>query len=326
MFWNAEVSPDKEPYKVLLKRGEWVDESRRNDDGTIRTIPYKIYYPVDHGLERLPVIIWSHGFGGNRDGAGFISRFLCAHGYVVVHPTHHGTDSSLWEGKEGHPWDILRQTKISRTTTLNRFKDIPFVLDRLEEWAKENPEAGDLMDFSSIGMSGHSFGALSTQVAAGQYFADENHELARLREPRISAGILYSPVPVADHLLDKIANLNDTNIYAPIEIPLLHMTGTKDDAPIGGMDYTHRLVVYEQSGCREKYILIQDESDHMVYNGTRGKLERNPLRDRHEEVIKMVALAYWQAKLGGDNAALAWLQGDGILNYLGDSATFKYSV
>ena len=113
-------------YKVLLKRGEFIDLSR---DG--RSIPYKIYYPVDHSLNKIPVIIWSHGFGGNRDGASFISRFLAAHGYIIIHITHIGTDSSLWEGKPGHAWDILREVKISRETTLNRMHDVPFVLDQL---------------------------------------------------------------------------------------------------------------------------------------------------------------------------------------------------
>ncbi len=324
MYWNPEISPDTEPSKVLLKRGEWVDESRHNDDGSVRTIAFKIYHPADHAYKSLPILIWSHGFGGNRDGAGFISRYLAAHGYAVLHITHTGTDSSLWEGKDGHPWDILRQTKISRATTLNRFKDIPFALDSLALWAKDNPEPGALMDFSNIGMSGHSFGALSTQVAAGQYFADENHELARLREPRIKAGILYSPVPVADHLLEKISDLKDTNIYEPIEIPLLHMTGTKDDAPIGDAPYTHRLVVYEKTGHPEKYLLIKEGADHMVYNGTRGKLDANQNRAKHEEIIKIMALAYWEAKLRGDEAALKWLLGRGVQDYLNDDASFKY--
>lgn len=326
MFWNTDIQPDQEPLKVLLKRGEFADPARHNDDGSPRIVPFKVYHPVDHNLESLPVIIWSHGFGGSRDGAGFLSRYLASHGYVVVHPTHIGTDSSLWEGKPGHPWDILRETKISRHTTLNRFYDLPFLLDSLTGWAQENPDPGAYMDFSRIGMSGHSFGALSTQVAAGQFFADENNKLARLREERISCGILYSPVPVADHLLDKISNLGDTNIYADIEIPLLHMTGTADDAPIGGQDYTHRLVVHDRSGRADRYLLVKDGADHMVYNGTRGKLERNPMRDQHEAMIKTLSLAYWEAYLKQDQAALEWLRGSGAQRYLSPHAHLEYTA
>lgn len=326
MFWKTGLTLDQEPLKVLLKRGAFTDPARHNDDGSVRTVPFKVYHPVDHGLNSLPIVIWSHGFGGSQDGAGFLSRFIASHGYVVVHPTHIGTDSSLWEGKEGHPWDILRQTKISRKTTLNRFADIAFLIDSLKDWAADNPDPGTLMDFSRIGLSGHSFGALTTQVAAGQLFADEDNKLTALPEPRIKAGILYSPVPVAEHLLDKISDLGDTNIYANIQIPLLHMTGTKDDAPIGGMAYDHRLVVYNKSGKADKYLLVKDGADHMVYNGTRGKLERNPMRDQHEAFIKAFTLAYWDAYLKQDQAALEWLQGAGAQDYLGDQDSFEYTA
>ncbi|MFP4314263.1 MAG: hypothetical protein ACLFR0_08045, partial [Alphaproteobacteria bacterium] len=128
-----------------------------------------------------------------------------------------------------------------------------------------------------------------------------------LRERRIQSGILYSPVPVADHLLDKIKDAGNANIYQPIEIPLLHMTGTADDAPIGGQDYTHRLKVFHQSGHDEKYLLVKEGGDHMVYNGTRGKLDKNPMRETHEEMIQLFSLAFWDATLKGDEAAQQWL-------------------
>lgn len=323
-LWNPALSVDNEPLKVLLKRGEFTDPSRKNDDGSVRNVAFKIYHPTEHNLKSLPVIIWSHGYGGSRDGAGFLSRYIASHGYIVVHPTHTGTDSSLWEGKPGHPWDILRETKISRTTTLNRFYDIPFLLDQLENWSRENPDPGQYMDFENIGMSGHSFGALTTQIMAGQLFADEHEKLKRLREPRIKAGILYSPVPVAEHLLDRISDLSDTNIYEDIEIPLLHMTGTADDAPIGGMPYNHRLVVYNNSGHQDKFLLIKEGADHMVYNGTRGKLERNADRETHENIIKAISLAYWDAYLKDDQAAMDWLKTSAAEGYLAGNATLEY--
>lgn len=286
------------PYKVILKKGEFVDESREG-----RIVPYKMYYPIEHDLNKMPVIIWSHGFGGNANGAAFLSRFLAGQGYILVHITHHGTDSSLWEGKDGHPWDILRETKITRETTINRFKDVPFVLDQLPQWAQENPDIGQYMDFDHIGMSGHSFGAMTTQVMAGQKFPDENGELTQLKEPRFKAGILYSPVPIRHLLSDE----PDDVVYGPIDIPLLHMTGTEDDSPLEGFGYEYRLAVHEHSGHPEKYLLIKEGGDHMVYNGTRGKLETNDLRETHEEQIKTAALAFWDAYLKNKDSAKNWI-------------------
>lgn len=293
-----------DPYKVLLKKGEFVDSSRVNEDGSLRVVPYKIYYPVDHGLEKMPVVVWSHGFGGNRDGAAFLSRFLAGQGYVLVHITHHGTDSSLWEGKDGHPWDILRKAKVSRATTINRFKDVPFVLDQLPGWADENPDIGPYMDFDRIGMSGHSFGAMTTQAMAGQKFPDENGDLITLKEPRFKAGILYSPVPIR-HLA---GDHPDEDLYGSISIPLLHMTGTEDESPLEGFGYERRLDVYNYTEHPEKYLLVKEGGDHMVYNGTRGKLEDNPLREVHEEQIKQGALSFWDAMLKDDEGARAFIE------------------
>ncbi len=316
MFWNDAVSPDEGPAKVLLKRGEFIDTARNG-----RVVPYKIYYPVDHGLERLPVVFWSHGFGGNKDGASFLSRFLASYGYVLVHMTHEGTDSSLWEGKGGHPWDVLRKIKTPRAASLNRFLDVPFVLDQLQKWTLENPDVGALMDFDALGISGHSFGALTTQVMAGQLYPNEDNKLQSLGEDRFKAGILYSPVPIA-HLSDA----PPSQLYNPIKIPLLHMTGTDDASPIEGFGYEHRLDVYDHTTSADKYLLVKKDGDHMVYNGTRGKLAVNPNRARHEEFIKMIALAFWEAQLKGDEKAQSWLSEQGAQTYIGEDAELKSEI
>lgn len=291
-------SPEDGPYKVLLKRGEFVDEARGG-----RGVPFKLYHPAEYEQGQSPVVLWSHGFGGNRDGASFISRYLASHGYSLMHLTHDGTDSSLWEGKPGHPWDHLRKASVTRETTLNRFYDVPFVLDQLPDWTQENPEAGALMDLSQFGMSGHSFGAMTTQVMAGQKFPDENEKLISLREPRITAGILYSPVPMR-HL---VGEMPEPHIYGPIEIPLLHMTGTDDASPLQDFGYERRLAVHQYSEHPEKYLQVLEGGDHMVYNGTRGKLADNPLREAHEDQIKIAARAFWDAQLKNHEKAKEWL-------------------
>lgn len=313
MLWTSDINPDRAPYNVLIKKDSLTDDSR---DG--RQVPFKLYYPDAPDLSALPVIVWSHGFGGNRDGAAFISRYIAGHGYVLVHLTHDGTDSSLWEGKPGHPWDILRALEIPRSATLDRFRDIPFALDALQMWAKDHPELERLMDFERLGMSGHSFGALTTQVMAGQHFPDINDTPQIWREERFKAGIAYSPVPVT-YLDDSLY----PKIYNSIDMPLLHMTGTDDSSPLKGFDYDHRLIIYEHTGHPEKYLLIKDDGDHMVYNGTRGKLKENPKRERHEDLIKVGSLAFWDAQLKNDQNAKDWLIGRGFTTYIGPDGTFK---
>ncbi len=304
MFWHDDVSTEAGRYRVLLSRGEFVDDARANEDGSVRSVSYKIYYPEGDDLApaSVPVVIWSHGFGGNKDGAAFIARYVASYGYALVHITHHGTDSSLWEGKEGHPWDHLRKAKIKRHTTLNRFRDVSFVLDSLANV----PELAGIADLSRLGMSGHSFGAMTTQVMAGMLFPLDDGSLISLAEERFSAGLLYSPVPIA-HLTDAPPQ----EVYSPVAMPLFHMTGTKDDSPIENFGYEQRLIVRDHSGCTENYLQVLEGGDHMVYNGTRGKLGINPLRAEHEDLIKTASLAYWDYYLKGDEAALEWLKEQG---------------
>ncbi|MCF8496005.1 MAG: hypothetical protein K9G62_04975, partial [Alphaproteobacteria bacterium] len=280
-------------------------------------VPFKLYQPGDTDGQPAPVIVWSHGFGGNRDGAAFLSRYLASCGYNILHLTHPGTDSSLWEGKPGHPWDILRATKIPREDALDRFRDVPFAVDSLAQWARDNPDTGPLLDLTRLGMSGHSFGALTTQVIAGQLVPDAAGELISLQDERFKAGILYSPVPVS-----HIANMPLESVYGSISIPLFHMTGTDDSSPLESFGYEYRLIVYEHTGHPEKYLLIKEGGDHMVYNGTRGKLEPNPLRERHEEIIRIASLAFWEAHLRGDPKAHEWLAHGGFQSYLHEDARF----
>jgi dienelactone hydrolase len=312
LFWRSGIDPDVEPARILIVRGEFFDAAR-----AMRKIPYKIYYPADDEREECPVILWSHGLGGNRDGAGFISRFLASHGFVMVHIQHAGTDSSLWEGKPGHPWDAIRTTKIPRKAVLNRYRDVPFVLDQLPAFIKDHPEIGARMDIARMGMCGHSFGANTTQIMAGQKLGFGRRQYS-LGDSRFSCGILYSPVPTY--------NRKDSprSVYGSINIPLFHMSGTADTSPVEGFPYTRRLEVFENCGGPDQHLMVLKDGDHMVYNGSRGKLGDNPKRGVHETLIKIAALAFWQAQLKGDNAARAWLEDGGFSAFMGAEGTYSH--
>jgi len=314
-FWRDDMSPDYEPHKVMIERDVLTDAARES-----RPVKIKVYYPVNHNMTNLPVILWSHGLGGSADGAAFLSRFLASYGYVMVHVQHLGTDSSIWEGKPGHPWDVIRATPITRETTLNRYADIPFVLDQLPQWMAAHPEIGQHADLKTLGMSGHSFGALTTQVMAGMLFPDDQGNLLDLKEPRFKAGILYSPGSI-EHLGD----MKPEDVYPSISIPLFHMTGTDDGSPLSDLGYEMRLAVYENTHT-EKHLLVLKDGDHMVFAGSRGKLGHTANRKTHEEIIKVASLAYWEALLKGDAPAREWLTKGGLTSYLGGNATYDYEM
>jgi predicted dienelactone hydrolase len=293
---------------VTIDRGVWIDERRQN-----RPVAYKIYRPVLDIAETLPVILWSHGLGGSRDGAGFLSRYIASYNYIVVHIQHLGTDSSLWEGKAGHPWDVIKATKIPRRATLQRFQDVPFALDQII--AMNNLS----MDLTRIGMCGHSFGALSTQMACGQSRGRGRH-LYQVSDDRIKCGIAYSPVTV-----QKKYNHPPEDFYGTINRPMMYMTGTDDNSPvIPNYTYQKRLEVFEHAGSPNQFLLIKESGDHMVYNGSRGGLGANAKREIHETIICLASLIFWEAFLRNDQNALDILTKGGFKDWLKDNGEFRF--
>lgn len=310
VFWREDIAVDHEPHKVLIIRDTLVDVARG-----ARPVALKVYYPVNHHLKHLPVIFWSHGLGGGVDGAGFLSRFVASYGYIVVHLQHKGTDTSLWEGQKGHPWDIIRKANIPRQATLDRFADVPFVLNALPAWMAGHPDLACHVDLDNVAMSGHSFGAMTTQVICGMVFPDEKGVLRSYKDPRFKCGLPYSMVPIQHLALD-----DPNDIYGAIDRPMFFMTGTDDDSPIEGWGYDKRLVVHQYCGHPDKHLLVIKHGDHMVFNGSRGKLGASPHRDTHEGIIKILSLSYWDMMMKGDAAAKDWLTGGGAAAWLGDGA------
>ncbi len=79
------------------------------------------------------------------------------------------------------------RTAASGQNLLLRVKDVSAVLDQLQKWNAESqhPLAGRL-DLGRVGMSGHSFGAVTTQAVSGQSLAAR---WITFTDPRIKAAI-----------------------------------------------------------------------------------------------------------------------------------------
>ena len=152
------VDPAFRPAHVDLT----VHDAARNRD-----IPVRVYLPTNNTPE--PVILFSHGLGGSRTGSVFLGEHWAARGYVAVFLQHPGSDDSVW--KDASPRKRMRAMKqaASLDNFLLRVRDVPAVLNQLEIWNadKTNHLAGRL-DLKKVGMSGHSFGAVTTEAVSGE--------------------------------------------------------------------------------------------------------------------------------------------------------------
>src|SRR5690606_34817163 len=134
-----------------------------------RDIALRIVLPSPRPQAPAPVILFSHGLGGSRQTSQYLGHHWAARGYAVVYPQHCGSDEAVWQNVPPEQRQAALVQAASAENARHRIADIHAVLDQLEQWtqAEEHTLAGQL-DLSSVGMSGHSFGALTAQALGGQ--------------------------------------------------------------------------------------------------------------------------------------------------------------
>src|SRR5580658_1911451 len=78
-----------------------------HDAARNRDIPLRVYLPAEKSP--APVVLFSHGLGGSREGNQFMGDHWSARGYVAVFLQHPGSDSSVWKGQPpGQAMQALR--------------------------------------------------------------------------------------------------------------------------------------------------------------------------------------------------------------------------
>lgn len=268
-----------------------------HDTARNRDIPVRIYLPESH--PPAPVLLFSHGLGGSRAGSKFLGEQWAARGYVAVFVQHEGSDEAVW--KDVPRW--RRMAAMRRAASLGNFllraRDVPAVLDQLAIWNKSGPLAGR-MDLGKIGMSGHSFGAVTTEAVSGETLPLSG---TKLTDPRIRAAVIFSPSTPASTSAERA--------FGAVKIPWLLMTGTKDTAPIGRADMKWRLAVYPALHGAPKYEVVLDKAEHSAFTDRTLPGDREPRNPNHHRVILALSTAFWDAYVRGDQDALAWLNGAG---------------
>jgi predicted dienelactone hydrolase/enterochelin esterase-like enzyme len=264
-----------------------------------RDIPLRLYLPTTP--VPAPVVLFSHGLGGTREGSAFLGEHWAARGYVAVFLQHPGSDDSVWKDQPRAERMAAMNGAASGQNFLLRVKDVPAVLDQLARWHKEAgyPLCGRL-DLSHIGMSGHSFGAVTTQAVSGQAFLGGRTPFT---DARIGAALAFSP--------SSPRRGDPAAAFGAVRIPWLLMTGTQDVSPIGDIDVASRLAVFPALPPDAAYELVLDGAEHSAFTDRALPGDRAPRNPNHHRAILALSTAFWDAYLRRDPAALAWLQEDG---------------
>jgi predicted dienelactone hydrolase len=131
---------------------EWKDV-RRN-----RIVPARIYVPPkgDH----WPIIIFSHGLGGTRNGYSHYGNHWSQSGFFCVHLEHEGSDGDVLQKGAGlQNMKKLQAAAADPRNALNRAKDVTFAIDQIIA-AHQHGGEGDLdslkgkLNTERIGMAG----------------------------------------------------------------------------------------------------------------------------------------------------------------------------
>ncbi|MFH2002849.1 MAG: dienelactone hydrolase [Planctomycetota bacterium] len=269
------------------------------DDLRQRNIPIRIYLPLEK--RPSPVILFSHGLGGSREGSAYMGRHWASRGYVAVFLQHPGSDTSLWEGRpKGQRMEAMRNAANGKNFIL-RVQDVTAVLDQLERWnGTDDHVLARKLNLKSVGMAGHSFGAVTAQAVSGQLFANGK---AMFTDTRIAAAIAMSP--------SSPNRGTPEEAFGKVSLPWLLMTGTNDTAAIGHADMKSRLAVFPALPPGHKYEIVLHGAEHSAFTDRALPGDTEPRNPNHHRVILALTTAFWDSYLLNNAAARAWLDGNG---------------
>jgi predicted dienelactone hydrolase len=296
-------------FAVRVVDQTWTDGSRSRD------LPVRIRLPQGEG--RMPVVLFSHGLGGSRDAGREWSEQWASRGFAVIHVQHPGSDEHIWKDRPVGERLAGLARGADLTQFLARILDIKFVVAELARRQAAGDPVAARFDLDHLGMSGHSFGAITTLYLGGQRpgAAIADRLTPDLAEQRFKAFLAFSP---------QASGGDTAHQFEHFARPALLVTGTLDGQPFPGIGARpeQRLAPFElMAAAGNKYLLVIDQADHMFFNGTRGlrdigaagraDVDFAAVERRGYPLVKALSTAYWLAYLRDDEAALRWLKGGG---------------
>jgi len=279
---------------------EWFDAARE------RAVPVRLYLPEAASPARpVPLVVFSHGIGGSRNGYSYLGRHWASQGYASLHLQHVGSDRNVWMG---NPFEMLGRLHdaAQESEALNRVHDLRFALDRL----LSGPLA-PRVDAQRIVAAGHSYGANTVLLAAGATVQRDGQRID-LRDARIKAAIVLSAPPF-------YGEAQPARILGSIDVPSLHVTATDDVIRIPGYysGADDRVAVYDATGGSRKALAVFEGGSHSMFTdraGTGGVVRNAQVK----EATRELSLAFMNSVFSGDDRAMArWPQqfGDIVARY-----------
>jgi predicted dienelactone hydrolase len=341
------LEPDQwGPYAVGVKEYLFTDETREE-----RPLPTLIYYPAEghpieggeyfgdldnpsqfaeedaaplHTFGPYPIIMFSHGSGGQKEAQKFLLEYLASHGYIAVAPDHTGNVTMA----NFSPDDPM--------VSVNRPLDIVFVLDEtLALFSGSTDFLAGLGDATRIGVSGHSLGGYTALATVGANYNWSMFELECTEEQNNRACAFMAnreqlesslPDPRLKALV-SLAHCGATTTLGPacagataITVPTLMMAGDQD-----------AICIYEDQvpDCYDKspqpiYEVLMHGGAHVGFTDMFN--EGSMATARIHELIQRYATAFFGYYIKGDERYFDYLGNEQAGQWNEDSNDFDYSA
>jgi dienelactone hydrolase len=301
----------------LFKRNQPVPDQSQG-----RKIPIKVHAPTLGGP--YPVVIISHGAGGNWDTHYAQANHLASQGYIVLCLEHVGSNTERLKSS----FRVLHNLKEmihDSNEVLGRPKDISFAIDQAVAWNTSNEKLRGRIDLNHIGIMGHSFGAYTTMVVAGMRPALNWLEPTvapgsglgpNLSENRIQCGIALSPQSPGEPFF-----INES--FSSLRVPLLGISGTNDKQQSGEPPISRyeSFKLWPSMGGKNIFLWLTN-AGHLDFTDSTGGDQhgmKSSSRADVQKIVRAASLKFFNSCLKDDKSPESNLNIESMKKYLGGS-------
>ncbi len=273
--------------------------------------------PTDAHPGPFPLVIFSHGMGGDLSAFKHLSTYLASHGYVVIHPVH--TDSVRLQREQGKSREEIRkmfsQAGTKRVDLRSRIDDCIWNTDALDDIELAGAIAGRI-DREHTAMIGHSAGAMTTQALAGlKFFTRLNRQPIQFDDDgRFDAFVVISGQGTTRKSLTEES-------WASFNRPMLVFTGTEDVISISSETPQSRCHPFEYAPPSDKYLVFIEGATHSSYA---GKAAPNANASRIKALTSHATLAFLDLYLKDAEGARVWLRNKDAEKFKGVKAEYRW--
>ena len=293
----------------VLEFPDLVDPARttpgRDAPPAERRVPIKVHLPA--GAGPFPVVVISHGAGGDWDSHFGQAQDLAAHGYAALCIDHVGSDRERLKAGGPRLMKTIEAMTRDADEVLTRPRDVTFALDRATEWTATHDRLRGKLDLGRVAVMGHSYGAYTTMAVCGMRPAlDWLAPVVQpgkglgpdLRDPRVKCGVALSPQGPGEPLFVAES-------FADLRVPLLGISGSNDDQQAGRKASERKDAFALWAGTGHSFVWLANarHNDFTSSSGATGASLPSTTREDVQPVTRAATRAFLDLHLKGDQGA-----------------------